>query len=55
MSSYDIIIKWAKEAKVLLRKKDEASLAGVRTNLSMIISQATEEANREKRKNKVNK
>ncbi len=54
MSSYDSIIKWAKEAKILLKKKDEASLAGVKTNLSMIISQAAEEALKNKDKKNEN-
>jgi len=40
-TSYHSINKWAKEAIVLLR---EGNLAGVRTQLSMIISQSGEQA-----------
>ena len=43
MSSFNSILKWAKEAKFLLKKGTAESLAGVKTNLSMIVSQATEE------------
>ena len=40
MTSYDSILKWAIEAQKLLK---EGNLAGVKTNLSMIVSQAKEE------------
>jgi hypothetical protein len=40
MSSYDSILKWAIEAQQLLK---ENNLAGVKTNLSMIINQSKEE------------
>jgi hypothetical protein len=49
MSSCDSILKWAKEAKVLLRQGDTAA---VRTNLSMIVSQAKEEVARQKKEKK---
>lgn len=49
MSSYDSILKWAKEAKVLLQQDN---LEAVRTNLSMIEAQAKEEVSRQKTKEK---
>jgi len=49
MSSYDSILKWAKEAKVLLR---QGNTAAVRTNLSMIVAQAKEEVARQQKENK---
>lgn len=49
MSSYDSILKWAKEAKVLLR---QGNTAAVKTNLSMIVAQAKEEVARQKREQK---
>ena len=48
MSSFNSILKWAKEAKSLLEKGTAESLAGVKTNLSMIVSQATEEVEKDK-------
>ena len=48
MTSYDLILKWAKEAKELLKRGDAASLAGVQTNLSLIIAQTKEEIARAK-------
>lgn len=39
----NLIYKWAKEAKNLLKKGDAASLAGVKTNLTMIMLQAKEQ------------
>ena len=40
--SRELILKWAKEAQSLLKKGTSESLAGVKTNLSMIIAQAKE-------------
>ena len=40
MTSYHTIVKWAIEAKQLL---DEGNLAGVSTNLRMIVDQANDE------------
>lgn len=40
MTSYHMIVKWAIEAKQLL---DEGNVAGVSTNLRMIVDQARDE------------
>lgn len=45
MNSYDSILKWAKEAKALLR---QGNLDGVKTNLTMIQQQAAEETKKSK-------
>lgn len=49
MSSYDFILKWAKEAKVLLR---QGNTAAVKNNLSWIIQQSKEEIAKAARKEK---
>lgn len=46
-SSYDSVLKWAKEAKALLKK---GNLDGVKTNLSMIIAQAKDAIKENKKK-----
>jgi len=42
MTNYESILGWAKEVKALLR---QGNLSAVKTNLSVIISQAKEESN----------
>lgn len=46
-TSYNSIAKWAVEAQTLL---EQGNLAGVKTNLTMIIQQANEEIGKQKRK-----
>lgn len=46
MSSYNSILKWAQEAKTLLKQGNTSS---TRVNLSMIISQAKEEIKKQER------
>ncbi len=49
MSSYDTILRWAKEAKVLLR---QGNTAAVKNNLAWIIIQCKEDIKKEARKQK---
>ena len=49
MSSYDIILKWAKDASIFLKKGEVRS---AEINLMMIISQVKEEIADQKRENK---